>query len=234
MARRRSGSSDPAATLQTALELARRTTADVLDPREVLRVADRLGIQVLLIGGHAVSVLTGIPRATVDVDMVVEESEAERFARRLAIEWPGLALSDFRPLGGMNLRLGLPGMDHDRAADRADVIIARDAFQVAFATSHRSRIGGVPFRLPTWESLIALKLVAAQSPWREAHDREQDHADASRLVQAAGAADHRWKESAIGAVAEATGGVFLALDVRRAFRRLLRDAMAGGQRRGRS
>ena len=113
--------------------------------------ARRLSLPYLLIGGHAVNVYAE-PRATLDVDLLVQQEDKTRWVSMLSDE--GFQLSrdggnflQFQPPYGTNWRLDL-------------MLVNADTFQKLKADSREVSSLGLRIIVPSPLHLIALKLHA--------------------------------------------------------------------------
>ena len=139
--------------------------------RRVVGVLERLGAKWTLVGAHAVNLYVR-PRATVDVDFVVDGRMLKRILSELEAELGPLQTTDI----GAALRVTNLSIDFIRSDNHPLFHAALD--QAA------ERQG---LRVPSPELLVALKCLSAVSPWRRLGDRKQDAADLINVYQAAGA-----------------------------------------------
>jgi hypothetical protein len=126
-----------------------------------------------LVGGLAVGALSGKPRATVDVDLVMWQDDVERFLEALWEEFGEREVVRYRKL----LRVAEPAID---------VIVANgnSLREQTMSEGLRQPIDydGVGLLIPTLESAMVLKYAAIVSRDRSAEDALQDIADLGRLV----------------------------------------------------
>lgn len=138
--------------------------------REAVRALDGIEAPHALIGGVAVGVRTGIPRATLDTDLAVASS-VERRRVIDALVAAGFALRgefahsvNFRHPSGEPVQLVFdPGFD--AMIERAEPL----------------RLGGVRIRVVTTEDLVAMKERAAADPGRRRSKALRDQADVALL-----------------------------------------------------
>jgi hypothetical protein len=155
---------------QTAL--AGRKGPDMEDVyRRVVAVLERTGARWTLVGAHAVNAYVR-PRATVDVDFVVEARMLKRVLAELETEFGALETTDI----GAALRVTSLSVDLIRSDNHP---LFHAALQEAAERSGT--------RVPPPELLVALKFLSAVSPWRRLGDRKQDAADLINVYQSAGA-----------------------------------------------
>jgi hypothetical protein len=139
--------------------------------RRVVGLLDRLGAKWTLVGAHAVNVYTR-PRATVDVDFVIEGRMLKRILTGLEAEFGELETTDI----GAALRITNLSVD----------LIRSDNHPLFRAALDQGSVRGGP-RVPPPELLVTLKFLSAVSPWRKPGERKQDAADLIHVYQAAGA-----------------------------------------------
>jgi hypothetical protein len=142
--------------------LARRDRPDMEETyKRVIGVLEREGVRWTVIGAHAVNTYAE-PRATVDIDLVVDARKLKATLAALEREFGELVVDDIGAAERlMNLSVDLIRSDN-HALFRAALDEGLDR-------------GGV--RVPPPELLIALKFLAATSPWRKVAERAQDIAD---------------------------------------------------------
>jgi hypothetical protein len=139
--------------------------------RRVIDVLARVGAKWTVVGAHAVNLYVE-PRATVDIDLVVDARRMKPILQGLEDEFGALQTIDI----GAAVRLPSLSVDLIRGDNHPLFRAALDDAQ---------ELQGV--RVPAVELLLVLKFLAATSPWRDVADRKQDTADLIRLYRAAGA-----------------------------------------------
>ncbi|MBI4263510.1 MAG: hypothetical protein HY657_03965 [Acidobacteria bacterium] len=153
-------------------DLTGRTGPDLADVyRRVVTVLDRLGAKWTLVGAHAVNVYVR-PRATVDVDFIVDGRMLKRILAELEAEFGALETTDI----GAALRITNLSID----------LIRSDNHPLFRAALDQAQERGGP-RVPPPELLVTLKFLSAVSPWRKPGERKQDAADLINVYQSAGA-----------------------------------------------
>jgi hypothetical protein len=138
--------------------------------RDAVRALGAMGAAHALVGGVAVGIRSGVPRATLDTDLAVR-STAERAAVVRALQGAGFALRgefahsvNFRHSSGEPVQLVFdPGFD---------AMIAR---------AEPLELGGVQIRVVTTSDLIAMKERAAADPARRRSKALRDRADVALL-----------------------------------------------------
>lgn len=138
--------------------------------KRVIAVLDREGIGWTVVGAHAVNCFAE-PRATVDIDLVVDARKLKVLLRSLEREFGKLLVDD---IGAAQ-----------RLIDLSVDLIRSDNHALFRAALEEGRVlAGV--RVPPPELLMALKFLAATSPWRRAADRAQDVADLINVYESVG------------------------------------------------
>lgn len=146
----------------------------VMTAKEIARVVEtfrsnRAGWA--LVGAHAVGLLTA-PRATADFDFIVDGEKLPAILHDLAAAFGELEASDI----GAAIQL--------KAID-VDLIRSTNHRLFAEALSAVRSVGD--WNVPRTEALIALKFLAAVSPWRNRDRRAQDVLDLRAMYRAVGA-----------------------------------------------
>jgi len=138
----------------------------------LIEAADSRGLPFLLIGGHAV-ILTGFPRNTIDIDLLVQASKRS--------VWLDLMCSmGFRLFHGTDVFAQFePG---DEEGFPVDFMFVDETTWTRLSEQPvTARIGGMDVQLPRPEHLVALKLHAASSPGRS--KPESDWEDIRQIVR---------------------------------------------------
>ena len=136
--------------------------------RKLVAVLEASGARWVLVGAHAVGFLT-TPRATIDMDFVVEERKLSAVIQALERELGPLDVEDIGPA------LRLKGIDVDLIRSTNHPLFGAVLEQI-------QRIQ--EWNLPRPEALIALKYMSAVSPWRGRAKRLLDAADLVAVYQA--------------------------------------------------
>jgi hypothetical protein len=135
--------------------------------RKVIAALDRAGVRWALIGAHALNVYLR-PRATDDIDLVIDARRLDEALAAIVAELGEVTTDDI----GAAVRVLDPPID-----------LIRSDNHTLFHTALDEAVDRQGVRVPTPELLVALKFLAATSPWRRAADRGQDTADLVRLYQ---------------------------------------------------
>jgi len=144
------------------------TEADIL---RVIEAFEMCGAAWALVGAHATGLVTE-PRATADFDFIVEGSKLPPVLATLT--------SMFGELGEHDI-----GAAVELRALEVDLIRSTNHALFQRALDEVRTVG--EWRVPRTEVLIALKFLAAVSPWRNANKRRLDIADLGGMVQVVGA-----------------------------------------------
>lgn len=137
---------------------------------DTARALDAACIPYALIGGLAVGIHSGTPRATLDVD-VAAASSAGRARVAAALEGAG-----FRKTGEHAHSVNF------RHASGEPVQVAFDAaFDAMILRAERFELAGTSVRVVTREDLVAMKERAASDPTRRRSKRLRDQADIALL-----------------------------------------------------
>ncbi len=144
------------------------TEADIL---RVIEVFEACEVRWALVGAHAVGLVTE-PRATADFDFIVDGAKLPRVLAALTSTFGALDAHEI----GAAVQLRALDVDLIRSTNHA-------LFQRAL--TELRPIG--EWHVPRTEVLIALKFLAAVSPWRDRNKRRLDIADLGAMLEAAGA-----------------------------------------------
>ena len=138
----------------------------------VVETFESCGAAWALVGAHAIGLVTE-PRATADFDFIVEGSQLAGVLTALTATFGALEENDI----GAAVQLRALDVDLIRSTNHP-------LFQRAL---NELRVIG-EWRVPRTEVLIALKFLAAVSPWRDRNKRRMDVADLGAMYEVAGAA----------------------------------------------
>ncbi len=137
---------------------------------DAARVLDALGAPFALIGGVAVGIHSGTPRATLDTDLAVRSSVDRAALSR------SLAAAGFRPVGEF------AHSSNFRHRSGEPVQLAFDpAFDPMIERAERVEVAGASIPLVRKADLIAMKRRAAADPARRRSKRLRDEADVELL-----------------------------------------------------
>jgi hypothetical protein len=173
--------SDAENSLEQTHQLSRQQVEDAVSPHELALILAQHGIEYVLIGGHVLGYFSGIPRATVDVDVIVAAHHASRAVQAIQKKFPHFESADLAENVRFSSRQGTSGFD----SERIDVVRATQPFFQTILKSHTTEVRskGQVLRLPTPEGAVALKFAAAISPYRADESRPQDRVDLVAIVR---------------------------------------------------
>ena len=155
------------------VELAR-MQAKAISPVEVVRVLRAAGVRYVLVGAHAANGYTGKPRATVDVDVIVEFPK--KAADAVAAAFPTLTMED-HPVVVRFKRGDMDGIDLMKP-------IGSPLWPRLLKDNRQIDIEGESVTIPTVEGVLAAKFAAMMSLNRGQADKSIDGGDFIRMVQA--------------------------------------------------
>jgi hypothetical protein len=137
---------------------------------DVARALDALGAAHAVVGGVAVGIRSGVPRATIDTDIAVRSTVARR------------AVIDALTAAGLRLTGEFAHSLNFRHASGEPVQIVVDAtFDPMIERAEMLPLAGVQVRVVTTADLIAMKERAAADPARRRSKALRDQADAALL-----------------------------------------------------
>ncbi len=135
--------------------------------QRIVSVLDRLGIRWCLVGAHAIGEYTE-PRATSDVDLLVDDRRMSTLLSELRQELGELDVDDIGP--AIRLR-------------KASVDLIRASSNTVFRDTLADAIERGQWWFPRLESLLVMKFMAAISPFRGLDRRRQDMVDLIALYR---------------------------------------------------
>jgi len=137
---------------------------------DVVRALDGMGVAHALVGGLAVGIRSGVPRATIDTDIAVR-STVERPAIIDALTGAGLRLTGTFA-HSLNFR---------HASGEPVQIVVDPAFDPMIERAEPLHVASVILRVVTTADLIAMKTRAATDPARRRSKALRDQADIELL-----------------------------------------------------
>jgi len=137
---------------------------------DAVRALDGLGAPHALVGGVAVGLRSGVPRATIDTDVAVR-STVERSSIIETLTRAGLRLTGTFA-HSLNFR---------HSSGEPVQIVVDPAFDEMIDRAEPLEVGGVTIRVVTTADLIAMKTRAATDPARRRSKALQDQADIALL-----------------------------------------------------
>lgn len=148
---------------------------------DTARALQSAGVPYALIGGVAVGIHTGVPRATIDVDVAAHLGRG----RTVAVE--ALARAGFTKTGEFAHSVNF------RHASGEPVQLAFDAeFDAMIDRAQAVDIAGTRIAVVTREDLVAMKRRAASDPSRRKSKRLRDQADVEALLGDVEGQDEGW------------------------------------------
>lgn len=145
-----------------------------IGPADVARVLNDAGVKYVLVGAHAMNGYTGRPRATVDVDVIVQHPV--KAARAIAAAFPELIAEDTPAVTRFK----------DKQTEAIDLMkpAASPLWPRLLKDARDIRINRTLLRIPRLEGVLAAKFASMISLTRRITDRRQDAVDFARVVEA--------------------------------------------------
>ena len=159
--------------IATGVRLARMEGKDI-SPADVARVLSAAGVRYVIVGAHASNGYTGRPRATIDVDVIVQFPK--KAAEAIAAAYPDLQVQDTpvvtRFMKGEDEAIDLMKPGGSPLWGR----LLKDSREIS--------IGAQRVHIPTLEGVLAAKFAAMSSPHRRQGDKLIDAGDFVRVIEA--------------------------------------------------
>lgn len=174
----KSGPIDHRASLESVRWLTRtqykmhRPDAMQVDPEELIRVLNEAGVRFVLMGQHGISGWLSEPRATRDVDVVVEKRHFAKAVRAVQAAWPQLLVKEYPVVTRF--------MDPANNEPVIDLMRPNDVYREAFKNCVRV---GKTHEVPNLELALAAKFAAMVSRNREEHKKHFDAGDFIQIVR---------------------------------------------------
>ena len=137
---------------------------------DAVRALDRLGAAHALVGGVAVGLRSGVPRATIDTDLAVRSTVASSAMTE------ALTAAGFRLTGTF-----AHSLNFRHPSGEPVQIVVDPAFDAMIDRAEALDVAGVQIRVVTTGDLIAMKERAASDPARRPSKALQDQADIALL-----------------------------------------------------
>jgi hypothetical protein len=143
-------------------------------PSDVARLLNGAGVDFVIIGAHAIAVFTRQPRATMDVDVIVDDvPKAVAALRAIKSRTRIVDLGD-----SIGKRIATA-----RGRELVDVLLASGGVRgVIFKHRTRITLDGQRASIPTLPAMIALKWLAMFSPSRGPSKQVRDRADFMDII----------------------------------------------------
>jgi hypothetical protein len=145
-----------------------------IGPDDVAGILARAGVKYVIVGAHAINGYSGRPRATVDVDVIVERPK--KAANAIAAAFPHLTMQDTPVVVRFK--------DEDHEAIDVMKPTGSPLWRRLLKDAVELRVGKMRLRVPTLEGVLAAKFSSMSSPLRRIPDRQQDAVDFIRVVEA--------------------------------------------------
>jgi len=146
----------------------------------VTRILHAAGIGAVVIGGLVVGCHTGRPRATQDLDLVIDAATLSRAVAKQLSTAVGAQTMETHPSFISFLKKTSLG---DREV--LDVITSKaGSYGLVFANAISLQIAGLTIQIPTAEMMVVLKYTAATNPIRQPAKQAQDWADILAILDA--------------------------------------------------
>lgn len=162
--------------LAKSSDLSRQQMPTTVPLINVVRALNRAGIRFVLVGAHGLATWRGKPRATEDVDIVVQAKQVKKAVAALSIAFTHLEPVD------------LPVVVRFRDRETHDVAIdvmkpVQQPYREAFKHTTTVRIDGEIVKIPNLEMALVMKYSAMTSIHRADDDKFQDAHDFIRMVK---------------------------------------------------
>src|SRR5260370_32263343 len=143
------------------------------EPENVIEVLNRAGVKFVLMGAHGIGSWMREPRATRDVDLLVQKSHQRKAVRAVRETYPELLVEDFPAVTRF-----LDPVDKSVVIDLMKPV--EDIYREALKTTVPA---GKTHRILTLEMALACKFAAMTSPNRTERKKHLDAADLIAMVE---------------------------------------------------
>jgi hypothetical protein len=148
-----------------------RPDAMQVEPNELIRVLNEASVKFVLMGQHGISGWLSEPRATRDVDVVVQKRHFAKAVRAVQAAWPELIVREFPVVTRF--------LDPANNEPVIDLMRPNDVYREAFKNCVRV---GKTHDVPNLELALAAKFAAMVSRNREIPKKHSDASDFSQIV----------------------------------------------------
>lgn len=148
-----------------------RPDAMQVEPNELIRVLNRSGVKFVLMGQHGISGWLSEPRATRDVDVVVQKRHHAKAVRAIQAAWPELIKKEFPVVTRF--------LDPANQEPVIDLMRPNDVYAEAFKNCVRI---GKTHDVPNLEFALAAKFAAMVSRNRDIPKKLSDASDFAQMV----------------------------------------------------
>jgi hypothetical protein len=146
-----------------------------LGPEDVIPVLHAAGVDFVLAGAHGMAGWLAEPRATQDVDFLIQSRQRKKACEAILKKYPEMTIEE-HPVVWRFLSGG------ERVID---LMFADTAFfKRVFKEFVVKRDGALKFKIPKLESAIAMKFAAMIGPFRNKRKSKQDLVDVMSMLEA--------------------------------------------------
>lgn len=149
-----------------------RPDAMQVEPNELIGVLNDAGIKFVLMGQHGISGWLSSPRATRDVDVVVQKRHFAKAVKAIGAAWPELLVQE----NAVVTRF----LDPANREPVIDVMRPYDVYAETFKNSIRI---GKSHQVPNLEMALAAKFAAMVSRMRDPEKKHSDAGDFGQIVR---------------------------------------------------
>jgi hypothetical protein len=142
-------------------------------PEQVIKVLNRAAVKFMLMGAHGIGPWLAEPRATRDVDLLVQKSHHRKAVRAVREAYPDLIVEDY------------PAVTRflDPADNQAVIDLMKPVEELHQEALKNALPAGKTHRFPSLETAVACKFAAMTSPNRKERKRLIDTADLMAMVE---------------------------------------------------
>ncbi|HEV3339585.1 MAG TPA: hypothetical protein VG125_04495 [Pirellulales bacterium] len=148
-----------------------RPDAMQVEPNELIRVLNEAGVKFVLMGQHGISGWLSEPRATRDVDVVVQKRHHGKAIKAIQAAWPELVIKEYSVVTRF--------LDPANNEPVVDVMRPNDVYREAFKNCVRV---GDTHNVPNLELALAAKFAAMVSRNREIAKKYLDASDFTQMA----------------------------------------------------
>lgn len=143
-----------------------------VDPTELIQVLNEAGVKFVLMGQHGISGWLSEPRATRDVDAVVDKRHFAKAVRAVQAAWPELLVKEYPVVTRF--------LDPANNEPVVDLMRPNDVYREAFKNCVRV---GTTHNVPNLELALAAKFAALVSRNRKIEKKYSDASDFAQMVR---------------------------------------------------
>src|SRR5262249_23086263 len=144
-----------------------------IEPENIIKVLNRAGVKFVLMGAHGIGPWMKEPRATRDVDLLVQKGHQRKAVRAVREAYPALPVEDF------------PAVTRflDPADQTAVIDLMKPVEEIYKEALKTNTAVGKTHRIPTLEVALACKFGAMTSTNRSERKKHLDAADLIAMVE---------------------------------------------------